>query len=142
MEDLLDIGEVARRAGVRPSALRYYEDQGLIAPAGRRAGRRVYDSGVLTRLGVIDVAQRSGFRIREIAELFDGVSGDVPAPDTWRRLVEGKLPEVRALARRAQDMERWLTESLECDCPSLDDCPIMDGCRPRGDGEDDDRGGT
>ncbi len=68
---LLTIGEVARRAGVRPSALRYYEDAGLLSPPARTGGQRRYEEGVLRRLAVIAAARRMGFTVAEIRTLLD-----------------------------------------------------------------------
>lgn len=82
------IGEVAQRAGVRPSALRYYERVGLLPEPRREAGRRRYDSGVLCevldRLAVVGVAQQAGFTIAEIRTLLDGFSEDTPPSERWR----------------------------------------------------------
>jgi len=76
------IGEVARRAGVRPSALRYYERIGVLPLPGRENGRRQYDEEVLRevlgRLAIVRVAQQAGFTIAEIRTLLDGFSEDTP----------------------------------------------------------------
>ena len=65
----LGIGEVARRAGIATSALRYYESEGLIPLAERRGGRRVYDASILLRLTLIELAKNAGFTIAEIKRL-------------------------------------------------------------------------
>ena len=78
------IGEVADRAGVRKSLLRYYEDIGLIEPRERIGGQRRYDESVLRRLAVIDVAQRAGLSLDEVRELLD--HGNDPVSDRLREL--------------------------------------------------------
>jgi MerR family redox-sensitive transcriptional activator SoxR len=124
---LLTIGDVARQAGVRPSAIRFYEAAGLLPPPERRvSGQRRYDPGILQWLAQIRVAQLAGLTISEIHDLFTGlVHGATPSAQ-WRALAERKLPEVRALIRRAQEMERWLEEGLRCDCRDLGTCRLAD----------------
>ena len=123
-EALLSIGEVARRAGVRPSALRFYEAAGLLNTPARRGGQRRYSPTVLQRLAVIELGQRAGFTIAEIRELLAGTTADA-ASARWRDLAQRKLPEIRALIQRATEMERWLEEGLRCDCLRLEDCALV-----------------
>src|SRR5215204_5217121 len=109
----MSIGEVARRAGVRPSALRYYERVGgLLPPPERENGRRRYDGEVLRevldRLAVVRVAQQAGFTISEIRTLLDGFAEDTLPSERWRLLAEEKLPEVEALVKRALGMKDLL----------------------------------
>jgi MerR family transcriptional regulator, redox-sensitive transcriptional activator SoxR len=123
------IGEVARRAGLRTSALRYYERVGVLPRPGRENGRRRYDGEVLRevegRLAVVRVAQRAGFTIAEIRELLDGFSEDTPPSERWRVLATEKLPEVEALVERALGMKRLLERGLRCDCLRLEDCDLV-----------------
>jgi MerR family transcriptional regulator, redox-sensitive transcriptional activator SoxR len=124
------IGEVARRAGLRTSALRYYERVGVLPRPGRENGRRRrYDGEVLRevegRLAVVRVAQRAGFTIAEIRELLDGFSEDTPPSERWRVLAREKLPEVEALVERALGMKRLLERGLRCDCLRLEDCDLV-----------------
>ena len=125
-QPLLAIGEVARRAGVRPSAIRFYEAAGLLPlPARRVGGQRRYDPAILQWLAAIHVAQQAGFTIGEIRELLSGVGRGAPPSAQWRALAQRKLPEVQALIRRAQEMERWLDEGLRCDCLELGACGLV-----------------
>lgn len=125
----MTIGGVARRAGVRPSALRYYERVGVLPPPERENGRRLYDGEVLrevlNRLAVVGVAQQAGFTIAEIRTLLDGFSEDTPPSERWRVLADEKLPEVEALIRRARGMKRLLERGLECECLSIEDCELL-----------------
>src|SRR3954454_8431718 len=114
--DELTIGEVARRAGIRPSTLRYYEQIGLLPPPERTNGRRRYDSNVLDRLKVIHMAQEVGFRLDEIHELFPRDKADQAFSARWHPMAEHKLAEVDALIARAQTMKQMLEESLRCGC--------------------------
>jgi MerR family redox-sensitive transcriptional activator SoxR len=123
MEELT-IGEVARRAGMRTSALRYYESIGLL-PAPRRVnGRRRYDASVIELLGVIHLAQQAGFTMAEIQTLFHGFGFETPPVERWRPLAERKLGEVQALIARAQHMQRILEDLLRCGCLRLEECGI------------------
>lgn len=117
--EMLSIGEVAKRTGLRPSALRYYEEVGLISPAGRVSGRRHYDVSVLDRLAVIACAQEAGFTIAEVREL---LAGDDEPSARWRALAERKLREVDAIIEKAQATRRLLEESLHCNCVALEQC--------------------
>lgn len=123
------IGEVARRAGVRTSALRYYERVGLLPSPARENGRRRYDGGVLRevldRLAVVGVAQQAGFTIAEIRALLVGFSENIPPSERWRVLANEKLPEVEALIWRAQGMKRLLERGLECECLGVADCELL-----------------
>ena len=119
---MLDIGDVARRAGVRPSTLRYYEDLGLLASVERAGGRRQYDESVLRRLDVIAFAKESGFTLAEIRAL---LSGPGHATAGRHALTRRKLDEVDARIARAQAMRSLLEASLACDCTDLEACPAV-----------------
>ena len=127
----LSIGEVARWAGVKPSALRYYEGIGLLPQPERANGQRRYEGAVLRevldRLAVVQVAQQAGFTITEIGVLLDGFSEDTPPSERWRVLAREKLPEVEALVERALGMKRLLERGLRCECLRLEDCKVMNG---------------
>ena len=117
----LAIGEVARRAGLRTSAIRYYEREGLLPPPPRSGGRRTYSPEVFTKLSVIRLAQQAGFTIPEIRRLMTGVR-DEPASARWRKLAEKKLEEIQAMIERAEAMRDLLQEGIRCGCVRLEDC--------------------
>ena len=129
MVERMSIGEVALSAGVRPSALRYYEGVGLLPPPERENGRRRYDGEVLRevldRLAVVRVAQQAGFTISEIRTLLEGCSEDIPPSERWRLLAREKLPEVEALVGRALGMKDLLERGLRCECLSLEVCALI-----------------
>ena len=126
---MLSISEVGARTGLRPSALRYYEEAGLVVPAARISGRRHYDDDVLDRLRVIACAQEAGCTIAEVREL---LAGEDEPPARWRALAERKLVEVDALIDKAQATRRLLEESLRCNCVTLDRCAAVLGREPSG----------
>lgn len=118
------IGEVAREAGLRVSAIRYYEEIGLLPEADRQSGQRVFDRSVLRRLAVIDVSQRAGLSLDEIRELIE--VGTAPVSDRVQEIAEKKLPEVESLIERAEAMRDWLRSAEECGCVSIDECGLFD----------------
>ena len=119
---MLSIGEVSQISGLRPSALRYYEDAGLISPVARISGRRHYEASVLSRLRVIACAQDAGFTIAEVRQL---LGGEKESPGGWRSLAERKLREVDAVIDKAQVTRQLLEDSLGCDCVAIEDCATV-----------------
>jgi len=119
------IGEVARRSGLKRSAIRYYEQIGLLPQTDRVGGQRRYDASVLTRLSIIDVAQRAGFTLAETRTLLEGFAPTAPPSERWQALARQKLSDVDALIARANGMKRLLQEGLECGCPSLEQCGFL-----------------
>ncbi len=125
--ETMTIGEVARRAGIRPSALRYYESSGVVPEPRRENGRRRYGPEILDLLAVVRVAQQAGFTISEIRTLLHGFTAETPPSERWRELASKKLPEVEAMIRRAFGMKRLLERGLRCDCLRLEDCALVRG---------------
>jgi MerR family transcriptional regulator, redox-sensitive transcriptional activator SoxR len=118
----MTIGEVARLASLRPSAVRYYESIGLLPSPVRIRGQRRYASSILDHLAVISVAKQVGFRIDEIKHLFHGFRPGVPAFRRWHILAERKLVELEQTIVRAKQMRRLLRKAEGCHCLSLEDC--------------------
>jgi MerR family transcriptional regulator, redox-sensitive transcriptional activator SoxR len=125
-EAAMSIGQVAAQAGVRTSAIRYYEDVGVLPTPERVGGRRRYSVDVLRRLAIIDVAQRAGFTLDEVRELLGGASGGGPAYEGVRALAERKLPEIQGLIERAEAVKKWLEVASACECSTLDVCGLFD----------------
>jgi MerR family redox-sensitive transcriptional activator SoxR len=119
MEELA-IGEFARRAGVRSSALRYYESIGLLPAPQRVNGRRRYDPAAIQLLRVIQLAQHAGFSVAEIQRLLHGFPPETPPTERWRPLAEHKMREIDALIARAQQMKGILETLLTCGCVRLE----------------------
>src|SRR5215471_15088834 len=95
------IGEVASRAGLRTSALRYYERIGLLPRAPRVGGQRRYSPHILDRLAIVRLGQYVGLRITEIKWLLNEVPGR-PPPERWRKLARDRLIQVDALIAEAK----------------------------------------
>ena len=118
----MTIGELAERAGLAASTIRYYEEMGLLPRPARASGRRVFDEETLDRLLVITFAKEAGFSLREIRQLFDGFASNTPAGVRWQKLASAKLAEMEALAARVDVMKKMLREALRCGCVELDAC--------------------
>ncbi|HEY0817099.1 MAG TPA: MerR family transcriptional regulator [Pseudonocardia sp.] len=117
--DVLDIAEVARRAGLAPSALRFYERRGLISPTGRNGIRRTYDASVLARLTLIACARSAGFTIAQIGQFLVATPDD----EQLRGRMAEKASELAAEISRLERMRRGLTHAVSCTHAPLVDCP-------------------
>jgi len=122
--ELLGIGEVAGQVGLRPSAIRYYEEAGLVGPAARVSGKRRYRPSTIDQLRLIRACQRLGFSLAEIRQLVTPPKGK-SAKQRWRELVEEKLAEIEVAMARARDVRRILEASRDCECVSLDACRLL-----------------
>ena len=120
----LAIGEVAERAGMSASRIRYYESRGLLPAPERISGKRRYAPEVLRRLAIIDAAQRVGFTLNEVSELLGPRSE--PAHERLRELALLKLPEIDELIDRATTVRRLLKICSTCHCESIDECRMFD----------------
>src|SRR5262245_61177804 len=127
----ITIGEVARRAGLRQSAIRYYEEVGLLSPPPRTGGWRTYDEQIVERLQVIHLARLLGLSLDEIRELLSWVSPETPPPERWRQLAMAKLPELDALINRATALRRLFQAGLKCQCVRIEDCFLEDCSKPK-----------
>jgi DNA-binding transcriptional MerR regulator len=120
----LAIGEVAERAGMSTSRIRYYEARGVLPEPERATGKRRYTDDVFRRLAIIDAAQRVGFTLEEIRDLLGG--RDQSAHERLRQLALLKLPELDDLIARATSVHRVLKMCSECSCESIDVCHMFD----------------
>lgn len=123
MKEMLTIGEVARRSGVAASALRYYEERGLISSERLPGGSRVYPRAVIRRIAFIVFAQRVGLSLDEIGEELSKLPASrTPERKDWARLTASWGERID---RRIVDLQRLragLTECIGCGCLSLDKC--------------------
>jgi DNA-binding transcriptional MerR regulator len=117
----MDIGEVARCAGVPVSTLRFYEQKGLIASTGRRGLRRQFDADVLDRLALVALARTAGFSLDEIARMF--APGGQPRID--RRMLADKAEELDRTIRRLSAMRDGLRHAADCPAPTHMECPTF-----------------
>jgi MerR family redox-sensitive transcriptional activator SoxR len=116
------IGELARKAGIRSSAIRFYERAGVLPRASRQNGQRDFTPETELYLAVIDFARRAGFTIAEIRLFFQGFREGTPASARWRRLALKKYDEIDLLIGRMESMQKLLRDSMRCRCIELEDC--------------------
>ena len=121
----LSIGYVARRTGLAVSAIRYYEEAGLVAPDRDRGGRRVFSRGDIRRLSFVLIAQRLGFSLGDIGAALDSLpEGRNPTRDDWARLAEGFRAEIDARIEGLSRLRSRLDGCIGCGCLSLDTCAL------------------
>src|SRR3954463_12074217 len=125
MSELLTIGEVSRRSGVAASALRFYEDRGLIASERAGSGHRRYRRPVLRRIAFIVFAQRIGLTLDEIgAELAKLPPDRAPNRRDWSRLSSSWSSRIDERIAELERLKRGLTECIGCGCLSLERCKL------------------
>jgi MerR family redox-sensitive transcriptional activator SoxR len=124
-ETLLTIGELARRSGRRASAIRYYEQVGLLPEPTRVSGQRRYREHTVRTLAVIATAQRAGLTLDETKALLEAAPGDEAAIEELRIVATRKLPQLIEMIERAILVRRWLEAATRCQCPSLDECDLF-----------------
>lgn len=119
MDRVMDITEVSKRSGVPASALRFYDEKGLIASVGRRGLRRLFDANVVERLALIALGRSAGFSLDEIARMLG--SGTRPRID--RKLLTAKAEELDGTIRKLTAMRDGLRHAAVCSAPSHMECP-------------------
>lgn len=121
-DKLLTISALAEQTGHRSSALRYYEEIGLLKPASRVSGRRRYDSGAIHELALIALYQDVGFSLDEIRSL-------IPHRGTarlqWESIAQAKVRELDETISKARAARRLLNETIRCQCTRLDGCELV-----------------
>ncbi|MGH3777598.1 MAG: MerR family transcriptional regulator [Pseudonocardiaceae bacterium] len=106
--DLIPIGQAADRLGLNASALRYYDERGLVSPPTRQAGRRMYGPEELRRLAFLKIAHDLGLPLDTAAAILD-------APDPqWRQTVRQQIAELDTMIAKAQGAQKFLTHALNC----------------------------
>lgn len=121
-EDLLTISALAERSGHRPSALRYYEEIGLLKPALRLSGKRRYDPEAIHQLALIALCQDVGFSLEEIRALLPHRGS---AQRRWETLAYARVKELDETIHKAQAARRLLNETIRCRCTRLDGCELV-----------------
>jgi MerR family transcriptional regulator, redox-sensitive transcriptional activator SoxR len=125
MSTLLPIGEVARRSGVAASALRFYEERGLIQSERAGSGHRRYPRPVLRRIAFIVFAQRIGLTLEEIGQELAKLPPDrAPTRADWSRLSAGWSSRIDERIAELERLKAGLTECIGCGCLSLDRCRL------------------
>jgi MerR family redox-sensitive transcriptional activator SoxR len=119
----LTISEVAQRVGLRTSAIRYYEQIGLLDSPERVGGQRRYDKSVLYRLSIVRRAQQAGFTLDEVHELLTGFVLGTPASKRWKHLSTRKLEELAARMSEIRFMQGLLKDMMNnCHCDTIESC--------------------
>jgi MerR family redox-sensitive transcriptional activator SoxR len=121
-DDGMSIGTVGRRTKLRASAIRYYESVGLVRPARRVGGRRVYDASIFESLALIRLAQDAGFTVAETKRLMNGFDRATPASERWRSMAQRKLDDINERIEQANRMKALLERLLHCRCDTLGEC--------------------
>ena len=123
--DVMSIGEVGRRAGLAPSAIRYYERLGLLPKPARAGGKRRYDASVLEWLSLIALAREAGFTMAEVKRLVAGFTPGTRPAARWQELATRKLAELDAMVARVERMRSVLRVALDCGCFRMEDCSAL-----------------
>ncbi len=118
----MKIGQLARRASLNASAIRYYEKMGLLAPPQRDGGQRRYPSHALDRVLLIRFASDMGFTLAEIKLFLSGLRDNTPVGPRWKKLATRKLTEVDQTIARSLKLKSLLQGLLHCRCASLQQC--------------------
>ena len=119
------VGELAARAGVATSALRFYEANGLIVSERNSSGHRRYRPDALRRVAFIQVAQRIGLSLGEVGEALDSLpSGRTPTRDDWNELASRWLPRIDDQIAALELLRDRLDGCIGCGCLSLDTCEL------------------
>jgi MerR family transcriptional regulator, redox-sensitive transcriptional activator SoxR len=118
----MTIGELAHRAALPASTIRYYEQMGLLPAPPRRNGWRQYDGDALAQLTVVQFALSCGFTLAETRQLVRGFSAQTPISERWRALARTKIAEMDAAVERARTMKNLLVRISRCQCETLEQC--------------------
>lgn len=121
----LPIGEIARRAGLNTSAIRYYERIGLLPRPARASGRRRYDASILEWLSLIALAREAGFTMTEVKKLVTGFTPGTRPAARWAELAARKLAALDEAIARTERMRDVLRIALDCGCFRLEDCRAL-----------------
>jgi MerR family redox-sensitive transcriptional activator SoxR len=118
---MLSIGQVASQAGLRVSAIRYYEARGLLPKAVRTGGKRVYSSSIIERLAVIKLAKVAGLSLDEIRATLTNVD-QRELGGRWKTLAARKRLELDAEMKRLRLTKYALSKLGECSCSTIEEC--------------------
>jgi MerR family redox-sensitive transcriptional activator SoxR len=122
----LSIGEVAARSGVAPSALRFYEREGLVEAARTDGNQRRYDRAVLRRIAFIQAGRAAGVTLAEIQRALDGLPRSrTPSRTDWERLSNKWRDDLDARIETLQALRDRLTTCIGCGCLSIDQCDLL-----------------
>ena len=118
----MTIGEVAAKATIATSAIRYYERSGLLKQPLRKNGRRVYSDDVLHELVIIEFAKETGFTLSETKLLLHGFPENTPASARWKKMAREKIHELDVALAKTKAMRDMLEAMTSCRCRKLEQC--------------------
>lgn len=118
----MTIGELAGRAALAPSAVRFYEKAGVLKAPARLNGRRIYDESAAHQLTIICFAKATGFSLPEIRVLLHGFPPKTTASARWKKMARTKIAELEGTLARAQAMKSILESMTSCRCRTLEQC--------------------
>jgi len=118
----MKIGELAKRANLNASAIRYYEKLGLLPAPARTSGQRRYSTESLDRVLLIRFASEMGFSLPEIKVFLSGIREAAPVGPRWKKLAARKIVEMRQVIVRARRLEKLMRSLSHCHCSSLHEC--------------------
>ncbi|MCC2684482.1 MAG: MerR family DNA-binding transcriptional regulator [Paenibacillaceae bacterium] len=118
----LSIGQLATRAKLNASTLRYYESIGLLPAPERKNGQRRYDEGLLDRINFIKIAQQTGFSIQEISVLLEGFEAGDSLSERWEQMAKQKRAELEERKKQLNSMIQILDSGLSCRCLTWSEC--------------------
>ena len=136
--DLLTIGAISQRTGLATSAIRFYEEKGIVRPARSPSGHRRFHRSVIRRLSFVIVAQQLGYRLDEITDQLDTLPTDAaPTVADWERLSRNFAADLDDRIRRLGELRERLAGCIGCGCLSLEVCHLYnpdDAAATRGTG--------
>jgi MerR family transcriptional regulator, redox-sensitive transcriptional activator SoxR len=118
----ISITAAAGMFGLRTSAVRYYEQVGLLPPIARSNGQRVFDQGAVNRLAMIAGARRAGLSVAEIGRLISGFRSDATPGQRWQAVSDRKLAELERIKDEITQTQNFLRKLQACNCRSLESC--------------------
>lgn len=118
----LSIGQLAAKAEVNASTLRYYESIGLLPTPERKNGQRRYDEALLDQIHFIKIAQQTGFSIQEIAVLLEGFETGDSLSERWEQMAKQKRHELEERKKQINSMIQILDSGLSCRCLTWSEC--------------------
>lgn len=116
------IGEIAKQVGINASTIRYYERIGLLPVSKRVSGKRRYDEAIFQKINIIRMAKAAGLTIEEIQTLLHEFPEDTAPSQRWDALARKKIIELNQRMEQIQQMKAILEKTLDCECPTMDDC--------------------
>ena len=120
--DVLTIGEIAKASGMRASAIRYYEEVGLLPQPHRAGGQRRYHRRVLEQLAVVAFAKACGFTLSEVRTLLHNSAGDAPLAERLPVIAQRKLEELDSASKAIELRKERIRRALACRCADLGEC--------------------